>query len=477
MRLAHTDTIEPRVANSVHSLGSGYATRTAEIVREERPRVPYGGLRRAVPIHRPLALPHPTARGVRLADASGASPVASSRFVSAAEDLRRVIDSHRAVMVMVDDGPALTESEAADWERFSSETAGRVATVRVSRAALDDLLGVRSSRQNRYYAFANNQWPHESPVLTKRPFCDWLDCPRITMPSAITERQPPLARFETLSLGLEQGPAPLSLELGSLQACYLAAALMAMSTTGRLSGLLRENYDGTLSLTLPGRAPVTFDSRLYVEKDRTTQLYSRRRSEDQKSHAWGPFIEKGIAALTSAGYSGLERGIEDAMLMLLTGKPYRLLDVEATTPERLLEILSHAAEQPMTGGSWSERLASAGGHAFAIYRLERDAAGEPYVVVGDPRGDLTREEGVREFRSADYDAEAVVAGQPRSEYDGVFRLSLVEFRRTFRRVALPADLLVEGDKTLCTKPETFATRPIYDAPIQAVTACKVSQSP
>ncbi len=380
-------------------------------------------------------------------------------------------------MIMVDDGVPLTESDAAAWERFGGEATGRVATVRASREALDGVLGVRSSRQSRYFAFANKQRAHESPVLTKRPFCDSLGCPDIAMPSAALPGMTPVARFETLSLGIGEEPGPLAFELGGLQACYLAAALMAMSTTGHLGGLLRENYDGTLTLTLPNRDPVTFDSRLYVERDRPLERYSRRRSEAQRSGAWGPFIEKGLAALDSAGYGGLERGVEDAMLMLVTGEPYRMVKVEEITQERLLELLSHAAQRPMIGGSWSDRLASDGGHAFAIYRVERDAAGAPYVVIGDPRGDLTHEEGVREYRSADYDAEAVVAGQPRSEYDGVFRLSLADFHRMFRRIAVPADLLSESDPKVCTTAETFDTRPVYGAAIKSVATCEGNKTP
>ena len=113
---------------------------------------------------------------------------------------------------------------------------------------------------------------------------------------------------------IDGAPKVNDVDQGELGDCYLMAALSALAYTANGSDLIRQmikdNGDGTYTVSFPDRTKVMVDAEFYVT-DRGGPLYAGNEQSDAMQGNWAQNLEKAYAMKRGGSYQGIVNGNAD----------------------------------------------------------------------------------------------------------------------------------------------------------------------
>lgn len=231
----------------------------------------------------------------------------------------------------------------------------------------------------------------------------------------------------------KNGPTPQDVQQGQIGDCYFPSAMaaLAQNNSEAIQNMIRENGDGTYTVTFKDRdwaswrykdVPIKIDGDLYV-RSWGGPLYGATLGSDKGEKTmelWFPLIEKAYAAwkgsYNAIGNGGLSSDVFEAVL----GKEGRDMGIKYTSPDRMWATIKRAidAKQPVSAGTYGDDqdalYTNTGVHSDHSYSvlgyLEKD--GERYVTLRNPWGEVEP------------------AGN--GPDDGIFNLKLSDFQKLYQ---------------------------------------------
>ncbi|MEZ5383637.1 MAG: C2 family cysteine protease [Microthrixaceae bacterium] len=186
----------------------------------------------------------------------------------------------------------------------------------------------------------------------------------------------------------EDGPSPSDVSQGGLGDCWLAAAMASMASTSggraRLQRMIKDNQDGTYTVTFADGEQVTVDADLYVDGAQNPAY-----AGVSSGALWPAILEKAYAMRARDGFGGIEGGHAGDAFRVLGGYE---VDTLALNPrlrrdpsnDSIVKLIQGqlSDSKPVTASSSGT---DAEGHRFGHAWTVLDA-NEKYVTVRNPWG-------------------------------------------------------------------------------------------
>lgn len=259
------------------------------------------------------------------------------------------------------------------------------------------------------------------------------------------------------------GVQPTDVTGGQANDCYLIALMSAIAATRPelIEQIVRPAGDGQFAVRffdLGTGQPVRFsvDSALPYDRENNRPLYASSRDRE----LWGPIIEKAYAARYSGyGPMGEKGGVAQYAMKELTGFDAHTIRTASgvANTTRVMETAMRE-RRPMIAQVNGRTLSGCGvkkrgivpDHSYAVLAVER-VGGAAYVVLRDPMG-------ASEYRTDKYDTDYALPGTRARRGDGVFRMRMDDFCRTFFNVVMMTDTPINVPSTYSIPPPLVETQ-------------------
>jgi hypothetical protein len=285
------------------------------------------------------------------------------------------------------------------------------------------------------------------PLRTNNTRCDSPEPPkrvRPTMPSDSPDHQAAgsVATDGWLFPDLSGLPALADVTQGNLGDCWLLATMAAMtqSDEGRkkLLQLVRENPDGTYTVTFADKTAVTVSSELYVDAAGNSLYANGRRMPDNTMAlaTWVQIIEKAYAARKKSGFGSLEGGDQRPAMKLLGGYKTKKLDLNPVfrrdpSDAEIVDVIHTQLDKgrPVTASSDLRD----GYHAWTVYDVD-----DEFVYVRNPWGGDPNTQTVDPDITKALDLKNHPAAYPVPGVGGGLKIPIAEFTNGFNDVEYAA---------------------------------------